>query len=138
MGFEGYNGPDTNAVFEESARFSRGDVLDYYPMVWQARSQGLRAHDALRDLGTTWLQYPLRMVEDKLVGTARLHDSTQKLGSPEGPTTHSKWLTQFNAHTGKALLIKSPWTLFADFYARIKPNRDMGEYWVTGGRINEL
>lgn len=138
MGFEGYNWPDANAVFEESARFSRGDVLDYYPLVWQARKQRLRAHDSLRDLGTTGLQCPIRVVDDKLVGTARLHDSTLKLGSPEGPTTHSKWLTQFNTHTGKALLIKSPWTLFADFYARIKPNHDKGEYWVTCGRINEL
>jgi len=138
MGFEGYNWPDANAVFEESGRFSRGDVLDYYPLVWQARSQGVRAHDALRDLGTTGLQCPLRVADDKLVGNAKLHDSTLKLGSPEGPTTHSKWLTQFNTHTGKALLIKSPWTLFADFYGRIKPKREDGEYWVTCGRINEL
>lgn len=138
MGFEGYEWPDANAVFEESARFSRGDVLDYYPLVWKARKDGLRGHDALRDLGTTGLQCPIRYVNEQLVGTARLHDSTLELTTPEGPTTHSKWLTQFNTHTGKALLIKSPWTLFADFYERIKPRRDQGEYWVTCGRINEL
>ncbi len=138
LGFQGYDWPDANAVFEESARFSRGDVLDYYPLVWKARRDGARGHDALRDLGTTGLQCPIRYVSEKLVGTARLHDSTLELTTPEGPMTHSKWLTQFNTHTGKALLIKSPWTLFADFYERIKPRRDQGEYWVTCGRINEL
>ena len=55
---------------------------------------------------------------------------------PEGPTVHQKWLSAFKSHSGKALLHKSPWNLFSDFYDRITP-RD-GEFWVTNGRINEM
>lgn len=137
MGFAGYDWPDDNAVFEEAARFSRGDVLDYYPLVWKAQKDGKKGHEALRELGTTGIQCPVRYEEGKLVGTARLHDSTLKLADPEGPTTHAKWLTAFNTHSGKARLIKSPWELFDDFYARIKPDPKKGAFWVTCGRINE-
>jgi arsenite oxidase large subunit len=65
-----------------------------------------------------------------------LHDPELDLGVPEGPTYHSKWLSVFNSLSGKGLLHKTPWSLFADYYDRIKP-RD-GEFWVTMGRINEL
>lgn len=138
MGFRGYDWKDDNDVFEEAARFSRGGVLDYYPLVWQARRLKKRGHDLLREMGTTGIQCPIRYEGGKLVGTKRLHDPELKLGDPEGPTTHASWLTAFKTHTGKALLIKSPWDLFSDFYARIKPRRDKGELWVTCGRINEV
>lgn len=138
LGFSGYAWPDANAVFEEAARFSRGGVLDYYPLVWQAQQHATRGHDALRALGTTGIQCPIRYEKGELVGTQRLHDSSLALDDPIGPTVHAKWLTSFNTHSGKALLIKSPWELFADFYARIKPRRDKGELWVTCGRINEV
>lgn len=138
MGFTGYDWADGNAVFEEAARFSRGDVLDYYPLVWQAAKDGKTGHAALRELGTTGIQCPVRHEAGKLVGTKRLHDSTLSLSDPEGPTTHAKWLTAFNTHSGKALLIKSPWELFADFYARIKPDPTKGELWLTTGRVNEF
>ncbi len=138
MGFEGYDWSDDNQVFEEAARFSRGGILDYYPLVWMARRLNKQGHEMLRELGTTGIQCPIRYEEGRLVGTKRLHDSTLSLGSPEGPTIHSRWLTAFNTHTGKALLIKSPWDLFSDFYTRIKPNREEGEFWVTCGRINEI
>jgi arsenite oxidase large subunit len=137
LGFTGYDWPDANAVFEEAARFSRGDVLDYYPLVWKARREGKKGHEALRSLGTTGIQCPVRYEGGALVGTARLHDSTLTLPAPEGPTTHAKWLTAFNTHSGKALLIKSPWDLFADFHARIKPDPKKGEFWLTCGRVNE-
>ena len=42
------------------------------------------------------------------------------------------------SHSGKALLIKTPWELFNDYFERITPNRDQGEFWVTTGRINEI
>lgn len=137
MGFKGYEWPDANAVFEEAARFSRGDVLEYYPLVWKARREGKTGHAALGELGTTGIQCPVRYEGGKLVGTTRLHDATLSLGDPEGPTTHAKWLTAFNTHSGKALLVKSPWELFFDFHERIKPDKSKGELWVTCGRINE-
>lgn len=136
MGFKGYDWEDDNDVFEEAARFSRGTVLDYNVLVWNARRQGTKGHELLRSLGTQGIQTPIRWVSGSMVGTSRLHDSTLELGSPEGPTVHAKWLTHFNSHSGKALLIKSPWELFSDFYQRIKPGP--GEYWLTNGRVNEI
>lgn len=136
MGFEGYDWKTSNDVFEESARFSRGGVLDYFPLVHKARQEGRPAHEALRALGTTGIQTPIRLVDGELVGTKRLHDSTLALGTPEGPTIHSKWLTNFKTQSGKAVLLKTPWSLFDDFYERITPRGD--ELWVTGGRINEI
>ena len=76
------------------------------------------------------------MTAGVLVGTKRLHDPTLDPGVPEGPTVHQKWLTAFNSHSGKALLHKTPWEFFSDFYERIKPKGD--ELWVTTGRINEV
>ncbi len=85
MGFKGFDWKDSNEIFEESARFSRGDVLNYYPLVAKAKRQGRRAHDLLRELGTQGIQTPIRQVGDRLVGTTRLHDSTVELGPPKGP-----------------------------------------------------
>ncbi len=138
MGFEGFEWEEDNDVFEEAARFSRGGVLDYFALVWKARQEGIKGHEALRALGTTGIQTPIRYEDDELVGTQRLHDTTLALGEPQGPTIHSKWLTHFKSHSGKALMIQSPWEIFRDFYERVKPDRSQGEFWVTSGRINEL
>jgi arsenite oxidase large subunit len=136
MGYEGYDWKDSNEVFEEAARFSRGGVLDYYPLVYKARQDGIAGHELLRRYGTTGLQTPIRLEDGELVGTKRLHDSTLKLGTPEGPTIHTKTMSTFSTHSGKALLQKTPWSLFSDFYERITPKGD--ELWITSGRINEI
>jgi arsenite oxidase large subunit len=138
MGFAGFDWQDGNAVFEESARFSRGGHRDYFVLVWRARQLGMRAHDLVRELGTQGIQTPIRWVNGEMVGTLRLHDSTLELGSPEAPTVHHKWLTHFKTHSGKAVLNKSPWEVFSDFYERIRPDPEKGEYWLTNGRINEI
>ena len=138
MGFDGYEWDDDNDVFEEAARFSRGGVLDYNVLVWHARQNGKKGHEALRELGTQGIQTPIRWVDGEMVGTQRLHDSTLELGSPEGPTTHPKWLTHFKSQSGKALFMKSPWELFNDFYERVTPDPEKGEMWLTTGRINEV
>jgi len=136
MGFEGFDWKDSNEVFEEAARHGRGGVLNYHPLVVKAKDEGKRAHDLLREYGTEGIQTPIRMVGGKLVGTKRLHDSTLQLGEPEGVTVHPKWLTAFNSHTGKAVLLRSYWEDFQDFWEAAKPVGD--ELWVTNGRINEL
>lgn len=136
MGFSGYDWKDSNDVFEECARFSRGGLLDYYPLVWYAKQVGKKGHEFLREMGTTGMQCPIRYEDGKLVGTKRVHDPSLKLGTPDGPTVHPKWLTAFNTHSGKALIHKSPWDLFSDFYTRITPKD--GELWLTLGRINEV
>ena len=138
MGFKGYDWKDSNDVFEESARFGRKSRTNYHPLVWLAKKQGKRAHDLLREYGTTGIQCPIRYEGGKLVGTKRLHDSTLKLpeDGPEGPTVWPKWLTSFKSQTGKANFIKSPWWLFSDFFEFIRPKGD--EIWITNGRINEI
>ena len=136
MGFSGFDWKDSNDVFEEAARFTRGSRKDYYPLVWLAKREGKRGHDLLGEYGTTGIQGPIRYEDGKLVGTRRLHDPTLKLGTPQGPTVHSKILTAFNTQSGKANFIKSPWWLFADFFEWVKPQGD--ELWVTCGRVGEI
>ncbi len=136
MGFEGFDWKDSNDVFEEAARHGRGGVLNYHPLTVKAKRDGKRAHDLLREYGTEGIQTPIRMVDGTLVGTQRLHDPTITLGPPEGPTTHPKWLSAFNSHTGKAVLLRSYWEDFQDFWEAVKPAGD--ELWVTNGRINEI
>ena len=55
-----------------------------------AKRDGTKGHIALRAMGTTGIQCPVQYEDGKLVGTARLHDTTLKLSDPEGPTTHAK------------------------------------------------
>ena len=136
MGFEGYDWKDSNEVFEEAARHGRGGVLNYHPLVVKAKEEGQRSHDLLRQYGTEGIQTPIRMVGGRLVGTKRLHDTTLQLGPPEGPTVHPKWLTAFDTHTGKAILFRSYWEDFQDFWEAVRPTGD--ELWVTNGRVNEL
>ena len=157
MGFEGYDWNEANDVFEQAARFGRKDILNYHPLVVYAGRLGMKGHDLLRELGTHGIQTPVRYRRELteptdyreyvgyytspaapggIVGTKRLHDLETDFGVPEGPTVHQKWLSAFKSHSGKALLHKSPWNLFSDFYDRITP-RD-GEFWVTNGRINEM
>ena len=138
MGFEGYDWEDDNDVFEESARFSRGGHRDYFVLVWRAGQLGMKAHDLVRELGAQGIQTPIRWVNGEMVGMQRLHDSTLELQAPEAPTVHHKWLTHFKTHSGKAVLNKSPWEDFSDFYERIKPDPEKGEFWLTTGRINEI
>lgn len=157
MGFEGYNWKDSNDVFDEGARFSRGGVLNYHPLVWYAKKIGMRSHDILRKLGSKGIQTPIRYrgnpTENEeylsytgffqspkypgmILGTKRLHDTETDFGTPEGPTVHPKWLTAFATHTGKVIFHKSPWEDFKDFFERISPKDD--ELWVTNGRVNEI
>lgn len=157
MGFKDYDWKDSNDVFEKAARSGRGGVLNYHPLVVYAKKMGVRAHELLREMGTRGIQTPIRYrlnpTEDEpyvayagfyrsnkvpgvLVGTKRLHDTNLDFGEPEEATVHAKWLTVFDTHTGKAILHKSPWEIFGDFYERIRPKKD--ELWVTNGRINEI
>jgi arsenite oxidase large subunit len=139
MGFEGYDWKDSNEVFEESCRFSRGSRKDFNAIRVMARRKGMRAHEFLRGYGTTGLQAPLLIDDDKIVETKRLHDYNRKDipdTGPEGTTVHNKRLLAFSTHTGKLNLMKTPWKLWADFYAFMQPKGE--ELWVTNGRVNEI
>jgi arsenite oxidase large subunit len=157
MGFQDYDWKDSNDVFEQAARSGRRGVLNYHPLVVYARKAGMSGHELLRKLGSTGIQTPVRYrtqltetdeyreyagfydhpdVRGAIIGTKRLHDIDTPMGVPEGPTLLMKWMNAFNTHSGKGILHKTPWDLFADFYTRITPGKH--EFWVTSGRINEV
>lgn len=157
MGFADYDWRDSADVFDQAGRSGRKGILNYHPLVEYAQRAGMRGHELLRQLGTHGIQTPVRYrreltesdeyrryaghfshpsVPGAIVGTRRLHDAGRDFGDPEGPTVHMKWLTAFNSHSGKGVLHKTPWELFAEFYERITPGE--GELWVTCGRVNEI
>lgn len=142
MGFDAdgsYAWKDSNDVFEEAARFSRGGVLNYHPLVAKAKEQNIKGQELLRTLGTTGIQTPIRVRNGELVGTQRLHDPTNDWGEMEQAEVQTNVLYAFNTHSGKAVLLKSPWKYpgWSQFYEAVKPRAERGEIWVTNGRFNE-
>ena len=139
MGFKGYDWKDSNEVFEETCRFTRGSRKDYNVLRTVAKRKGMSAHDFLGTFGTKGLQAPLLLDGDKIIETKRLHDYERKdlpETGPEGVSVMGKSLMAFKSHTGKLNLLKSPWSIWSDFYDFITPKGD--ELWITNGRINEI
>ncbi len=139
MGFSGYDWNEPNDVFEESCRFSRGGRTDYNVLRTVAMRRGMKAHELLRSYGTTGLQCPLLLDGDTILETKRLHDVERTDvpdTGPEGVTVAGKNIFAFKSHAGKLNLLKSPWSVWSDFYDFMTPKGD--ELWVTNGRINEI
>ncbi|MBI2313801.1 MAG: arsenate reductase (azurin) large subunit [Betaproteobacteria bacterium] len=140
MGYGAHYGWKTGSdVFEEAARFSRGTVLDYAGLVAEAKKRGVPGHELLRSLGTTGIQTPIRVSDGQLAGTKRLHDPENQWGPTESTDLRRPFLYAFNTHSGKALLLKSPWRFpgWIEFYQAIRPRPEKGEIWVTNGRVDE-
>jgi arsenite oxidase large subunit len=139
MGFTGYDWKSSNDVFEEAARFSRGGVLNYHPLVVKAKEMGVKGHELLRTYGTTGIQTPIRVRGGQLVGTQRLHDPANNWGEMEQAEVQLQFLYAFSTHSGKAILLKSPWKFpgWIQFYEAAKPRKEKGEIWVTNGRVAE-
>ncbi len=137
MGFDGFDWKNSNDVAEESARYSRGNRKDYNMIKMDAKNKGITLHERMRQFGTTGIQGPVLMIDGELVGSTRLHDTERELpvDGAQGATVFNKKLTHFNSQTGKINMMKSPWSLFSDFYDWISPKGD--ELRVTNGRINE-
>ncbi|MFT5162410.1 MAG: arsenite oxidase large subunit [Alteromonadaceae bacterium] len=137
MGYSGFDWKDSNEVFEDAAFYNKGRRTSYVALVEYARLHGRRAHEVLRDYGTTGIQGPVRWEDGKLVGTQRLHDSTLKTGTASGLTKiDPNWLRKFKTKTGRANLLKAVWETFGDYWEFMKPQGD--ELWVTSGRVNEI
>lgn len=134
-----YAWKNSNDVFEQAARFARGGVLNYHPLVVKAKQMGVPGHELLRTYGTTGIQTPIRIRNGELVGTKRLHDPANDWGEMEGAEVQEKFLYAFNTHSGKAILLKSPWDFagWKQFYDVVQPRKDKGELWITNGRVNE-
>jgi len=139
MGFSSYDWKNSNDVFEEAARFGRNGVLNYHPLVVKAKEMKKKSHELLRSYGTTGIQTPIRVRDGKLEGTKRLHDPANDWGEIEGQEVQRQWLYAFGTHSGKAILLKSPWKFagWIQYYEAIKPRAEKGEIWVTNGRVNE-
>ena len=117
MGFDGFDWKDSNEIFEEAAERSKGGVHDYAALVEMARSQGRRAHDLLRELGTTGIQCPIKLEDGALVGTVRIHEDS------------------FGTASAKAVFPKGDWRNVEPFQNDFAPKGD--ELWVTNMRMNE-
>ncbi len=139
MGFKGYDWKDSNDVFEESCRFSRGSRKDFNAIRVMAKREGMTGHAYIGSYGTRGLQTPLLIIDGKIVETKRLHDYNRKDipdTGPQGVTNMNKRMLAFKTQTGKLNMVKTPWNLWSDFYDFMKPKGD--ELWVTNGRINEI
>jgi arsenite oxidase large subunit len=117
MGFEGYDWKEPNDVFEEAADRSVGTVHDYKELVNMARSKGVKAHEFLRDLGTTGIQCPINLENGQLTGTKHLHQDSFKTAS------------------GKAVFPRGDWDDVREFQDSESPKGD--ELWVTNMLTNE-
>ena len=82
---------------------------------------------------------PIRRRNGALVGIQRLHDLANDWGDIEDQETQQKWLYAFSTHSGKAILLKSPWKFagWIQFFNAVKPRPEKNEIWVTNGRVNE-
>jgi arsenite oxidase large subunit len=137
MGFDGFDWENSNEVAEESSRFSRGSRKAFNMVKIDAHSKGLTLHERMRQMGTTGIQGPVKLINGKLKGTIRLHDTQRTLPDTGASKMNviGKKMTHFNSQSGKVNMMKSPWSLFSDFWAWLKPRGN--ELWVTNGRINE-
>lgn len=131
MGYEGFDWKDGNAIFEEASERSAGGQYDYSKLVEMARKEGKPAHEYLRTLSTTGIQLPARIVDGKLVGTARLHDETVP-----AEEEHNSIVKNFKTTSGKAIFMRGDWRLVDEIYASVQPKP--GELWVLNGRINHI
>jgi arsenite oxidase large subunit len=91
MGFSGFSWSDQNEVFEAAGEASRGGIQDYWPLVREARNNKSTATELLNSFGTEGLQCPIKLEDEELVGTVRLHESG------------------FATPTGKALFVEGSW-----------------------------
>jgi len=133
MGYEGWDYEESNDLFEEAAKKSKGGNYDFFHVVEEARKAGKKGHEFLREMSTTGIQLPARIVDGKMVGTKRLHDET----FPEAEkSTASKVVYQFKTASGKAIFMKGDWNLVKDTFEEFRPRGD--ELWVSNGRINHI
>lgn len=133
MGYEGWDFEESNDIFVKAAEKSKGGHYDASNILQMAEKEGKKAHDYLRDLSTTGIQLPTRIVDGELTGTLRLHDET----FPEDQKhTAPKIVYQFKTASGKAIFMKGDWDLVKDTFEKFRPKGE--EMWVSNGRINHL
>jgi arsenite oxidase large subunit len=140
LGFTGYDWPDENTIFEESAGPVPTDQAELETLaeelrttephehesiaaiVVSARLQGKTAHDVMRDLGTNGVQLPAVLdADDQVIGTPRIHSAGQ-----------------FDTASGKPMLLRVGWDTAEGIWDLLKPDPASGEFWLINGRIDEV
>ncbi|MBA2289028.1 MAG: arsenate reductase (azurin) large subunit [Chloroflexia bacterium] len=140
MGFQGYDWPDENAIFEEIAsapeEFGTDDSAiivqlqeeepagheDHLAVVVAARTRDTTGHEIMRELGTNGVQLPARLDADgNVIGTPRLHsDGT------------------FDTASGRPMFIRAGWDTAEAIWNQLQPDTAAGEFWLSNGRIEEI
>lgn len=118
MGYEGFDWPDSEAIFVEATERARGSAHDYSGLIELARQAGASPYALLADLGTTGLQCPATWAESGISETVRLHDAEQELG--------------FKTASGKALFVAGSWDDVVDHNEALAPGDD--ELWIVNRR----
>jgi arsenite oxidase large subunit len=121
MGFEGFDWPDTNAIFELASERSTGGRRNFAPLVEKAKADGVRAHDLLKTYGTTGLQTPLGLEGGELTETVRQHSNMK-----------------FKSDSGKANFVFADWDAVQTRNDILGPDKSKDELWVLNGRINAV
>lgn len=119
MRLNGFDWKSSNEVFEEASEVSAGGILDYVALVDAAKSKGVRAHELLRQMGTTGIQLPAKIENGELVGTMRLQTDLK-----------------FKTDSKKANFVKADWNEVEKRLELLKPGE--GEVWVTNMRVNHI
>ena len=78
MGVQGYDWKDSNAIFKESACFSRAATCS--PTTSWSRKEEAQRVTSTRNSALIAIQTPIRLVKGEMVGTKRLHDATNDWG----------------------------------------------------------
>jgi arsenite oxidase large subunit len=140
MGFAGYDWKESQDVFKEAARFTRGGILEYAPLLPYAKLKGKQPYELLRERGPMGYQLPLRLHDGELIETKSTNKETEaaNIETPQGISTMQKRLSGFTRPSGKALLHIADWKLFKDYWEYVSPKKEKGEIWVTNGRVNEI
>jgi arsenite oxidase large subunit len=124
MGYDGFDWPDADAIFEEAGPKS-GGTQAYGALVEYAQQQGRRAREVLAEFGTRGVQCPVRLEDGVLQETARFHDAdvAQATAGERGG---------FKTSSGKAMFAIGDWADVEDRQQSLEPGE--GEVWVLNRR----
>jgi arsenite oxidase large subunit len=119
MGFDGFNWPDSNALFEEAALHSAGPHA-FRALLEYAQDNGVAARQVLREAGTTGFQCPLSYRDGQIIETIRYHDADLGRG--------------FSTPSGKAHFVTSRWEDVVERQLELTPAEN--EMWVINRRTS--
>jgi len=118
MGYDGFDWPDGEAIFNEAAERAAGSSQDYSGVIALADASGRSAYEILAERGTTGVQCPTTFVDGQIEETVRVHDAEQGRG--------------FKTASGKALFVVGSWDDALGHHDDVEPVE--GEIWIVNRR----